>query len=280
MRVGTQPRRLPGYSTDIFADAAAEFVRRNLSRPFFLFVPFNAAHVPNPRNKAVGQQVRWQAPPEFFRMYGYDHESDVPEHGYHAVITALDAGVGRVLDELEATGVANRTLVMLASDNGGWVGPRKPRLETASNAPFRDGRTSLYEGGVRTPCIIRWPGLLPGNSVVREPLVNIDLFMLALRAAGAKPPQDRVIDGRDPMPVLRDGARSPHRNIYFTYRNVRALRQGRWKAVRPKPDSEVELYDLSTDPAESRNLSAERPQMAAKLWLEFEHWEQSLAAQD
>ncbi len=272
MHVGTEPTEMEGYTTDIFADAACDFIRRNAGSPFFAFVPFNAAHCPNPRNKAPGQPLLWQAPEEFFRAYGYDPASTVPEHGYRAVMTALDAGVGRVLEEIDRQGLAENTLVILASDNGGWVGPRKPAIEVASNAPFRDGRTSVYEGGVRTPCILRWPGKLPENAVVQEPLVNMDLFVLALRAAGLETPTDRLIDGRDPMAVLRDSAPSPHRNIYFRYRNISGLRQGRWKLVRPGPDAPLELYDLEVDFAEVSNLASSRPQLTQGLWQEFESW--------
>ena len=276
MHVGTEPARLSGYTTDIFADAAADFVRRNAGRPFFLFVPFNAAHYPNPRNKAPSQPFRWQAPPEFFEAYGYAPDTDVAEQGYHAVMTALDAGVGRVLEQIDKQGLASHTLVILASDNGGWIGPRRPELEVASNAPFRGGRTTVYEGGVRTPCIIRWPGRLPRNAVVREPLVNMDLFVLALRAAGIELPLDRTVDGRDPVAVLRDGAPSPHRNIYFRYRDVSGMRSGRWKLIRNAPDAPLELYDLSMDFAESHDLADANPDVAKRLWEEFEDWQTSV----
>ena len=272
MYAGTEPIEVKGYTTDIFADASASFIRRNAERPFFAFVPFNAAHYPNPRNKRPGQPFRWQAPADFFQAYGYDPQTTVTEHGYRAVVTALDAGIGRVLDEIERQQLGDRTLVILASDNGAWVGPRRPRLEVASNAPFRDGRTSLYEGGVRTPCIIRWPGRIPKGSVVREPLVNMDLFVLALRAAGIDAPRDRVVDGRNPMDVLRDGAPSPHRNLYFRYRDAIGMRQGRWKLVRPATGAPLELYDLSVDFAEANDLATSRPELAQRLLREFESW--------
>ena len=187
-------------------------------------------------------------------------------------MTALDAGVGRVLEQLDEEGLADKTLVVVASDNGGRVGPRQPELEVASNSPFRDGRTSVYEGGVRTPCILRWPGQLPANEVVREPLANMDLFVLALRAAGLEAPQDRAIDGRDPIPVLRDGAPSPHRNLYFRYRETSGIRQGRWKLVRRSPEDALELYDLSVDFAETTNLAASQPDQVKALWGEFVSW--------
>ena len=272
MHAGTEPAEMEGYTTDIFADAACDFIRRHADRPFFAFVPFNAAHYPNPRNKKPGQPFRWQAPAEFFRAYGYHPETEIPLQGYRAVMTALDAGIGRVLDQIETQDLAERTLVILASDNGAWVGPRRPQLEVASNAPFRDGRTSLYEGGIRTPCIIRWPGILPRGAVVREPLVNMDLFVLTLRAAGLQPPPGLEVDGRDPLPALRDGAGSPHGSLFFRYRDVSAMRQGNWKLVRPARTEPLELYDISTDFAETTNLATSRPELARSLWLEFESW--------
>lgn len=277
MHIGTTPAEMEGYTTDIFAESACKFIRRNAGDRFFAFVPFNAAHCPNPRNKAPGEPFRWQAPEEFYRLYGYDPRSMVPEHGYRAVMTALDAGVGQILDELDRQGLTDSTLVVLASDNGGWVGARKPPLEVASNAPFRDGRTSLYEGGVRTPCIIRWPGRLPAGTVVREPLINMDIFVLALRAAGLGPPGDRVIDGRDPLDALRDGADSPHRNIHFRYRTLSAMRQGRWKLVRKSPDDPLELYDLELDFTESNDLAGDQPELAQQLWQEHESWSARVA---
>ncbi len=272
MYVGADPARIEGYTTDIFADAACDFIRRNAGRPFLAYVPFNAAHYPNPRNKAPGQPFRWQAPAEFFRLYGYAPDTEVAEHGYRAVMTALDAGVGRILDQLNIQGLAESTLVVLASDNGAWVGPRKPALEVASNAPFRDGRTTVYEGGVRTPCILRWPGRIPEHSVVREPLSNMDLFVLALHAAGIEMPEDRVIDGRDPLAVLRDGAPSPHHSLFFRYREASGMRQGRWKLVRPVADGPIELYDLSVDHVETTDVASGRPEVARRLWQEFEAW--------
>ena len=280
MYSGTEPLEMEGYTTEIFADAASDFIHRNAGRPFFAFVPFNAAHYPNPKNKHPGQPFRWQAPAEFFRAYGYDPDTKVPEHGYRAVMTALDAGVGRVLEQLDKEGLAHKTLVVVASDNGGWVGPRRPELEVASNSPFRDGRISVYEGGVRTPCIVRWPGRLPANQVVREPVINMDLFVLALRAAGLDPPQDRVIDGRDPIPVLRDQAPSPHRNLYFRYRAASGMRQGRWKLVRASPEHALELYDLSVDFAETTNVAGSQPERVETLWDEFVSWLSELAYEE
>ncbi|MHC4995658.1 MAG: sulfatase-like hydrolase/transferase, partial [Planctomycetota bacterium] len=104
---GTEPAHATGYSTDITADAARDFIRRcaEAGRPFFAYVPFNAAHVPNPKNKRPGEDTFWQAPAEYFRRYGYDPDDRDPAHGYHAVMTALDDGIGRVIDQVDALGL-------------------------------------------------------------------------------------------------------------------------------------------------------------------------------
>ena len=276
---GTEPARMTGYTTDIFADAACDFIRRNQETPFFAYVPFNAAHVPNPKNKRPGQPLRWQAPEKFFRLYGYSPDDDIAEHGYQAVLSALDAGIGRILDQLDRSGVRENTLVILASDNGGMVEPKRPPLEVASNGPFRGGRTTTYEGGIRTAGIVRWPGRTPVGAVCHEPLTNMDLFVLALHAAGAKLPTDRTIDGRDPLPTLRGEAPSPHAALYFHFRGSSAIRRGRWKAVRPAPDTAWELYDLSADHAENRDLAASRAGLAADMARDFDSWLRGLNAE-
>ena len=106
----------------------------------------------------------------------------------------------------------------------------------------------------------------------------MDLFVLALQAAGVQLPADRAIDGRDPLPALRDGAPSPHRNLYFRYRDTAGMRQGRWKVVRPGKDRPLELYDLSVDFAEARDLAVDRSELAGNLWREYEAWLASLQA--
>ncbi len=273
---GTEPAHLEGYTTDLFADAACDFIERNRDKRFFAYVPFNAAHVPNPKNKKPGEPLRWQAPAELFSLYGYQPDDGVDEHGYHAVLSALDAAIGRILAKLDALELRGNTLVMLASDNGGKVEPSRPPLEVADNGPFRGGRTTTYEGGVRTACILRWPGRISAGTVCREPITNMDLFVLALHAAEAEPPANRIIDGRDPLPVLRGEAHSLHDAIFFRYRGSSGMRQGRWKTVQPAPNAPVELYDLTADYAERRNLAAKHPEILRRMTQRFDAWLQSV----
>lgn len=115
---GTEPIEVDGYSSDLFANATYEFIRKQKDGPFFAYVPFNAPHLPNPRNKADGVGDHWQAPPEYFKMYGYDPDSRDDAEGYHAVMSALDAAIGRIIKQLDDSGIANNTIVMMMSDNG------------------------------------------------------------------------------------------------------------------------------------------------------------------
>jgi arylsulfatase A-like enzyme len=206
---GTQPARADGYSSDLFADAACDFIRRNAARPFFVYLPFNAAHFPNKVNFAPGEPVIWQVPGKYLEAYGYPPDEPSPQKRYQAVITALDDAIGRVVRQLDALRLAENSIVIVLSDNGAFM--LKDRgLEVASNLPLREGGTTAYEGGVRVPCIVRWPGRLEAGTICREPLASMDLLPLALTAAGLPRPADRTLDGRDPTAVLAGKGKSPH----------------------------------------------------------------------
>lgn len=145
-------------------------------------------------------------------------------------------------------------------------------LEVASNDPLRDGGTSSYEGGVRVPCIIRWPGRIDPGTVCREPLASMDLLPLALKAAGLPLPSDRTLDGRDPLATLAGRAPSPHEALFFEYERFSGVRVGDYKIVRPRPEAPFELYDLSTDFRERNNLAAIKPDILEKLTGIREEW--------
>lgn len=272
---GTEPVDIEGYSTDLFADAACDFIRRNRSRPFLAYVPFNAAHVPNPKNKAAGAPTIWQAPGKYFEEYGYTADSTDPDEGYHAVMTALDAGIGRIVEQVDKSELRENTIVIVASDNGASI-RESLVLETGTNAPFRGGRTETYEGGIRTACVVRWPARLKAGTVCREPVANIDFLPMFLAAADIELPGDRVIDGRNPTRTLAGEAPSPHKTLFFEFRKWSGARSGRWKIVRPQFGQPFELYDLKTDWREKNNLASDRPEIAKELSLRFDRWREEL----
>jgi arylsulfatase A len=270
---GVESVVVDGYSTDLFADAACDFIRRHASRPFLAYVPFNAAHYPNPKNLRSGEPLVWQAPDSAFAAYGLPPDEPDATKRYRAVLTALDAGIGRVVDQVDALGLADRTLLILVSDNGAFMLAGRG-LEVASNAPWRDGGVTLYEGGIRVPCIVRWPGRIPPGTVCRQPWVSVDLLALILGAAGVASPADRIVDGRDPISLLAGVAPAEERSLFFTWADSGAVRRGRYKLLRTGPaDREpFRLFDLADDPGETRDVAAEHPAVAAALRREWDDW--------
>ena len=268
---GTEPIDIAGYSTELFADAACDFIRRHRRQPFLVYVPFNAAHVPNPKNKSAGMPTRWQAPARYFEQYGYAADSVDPTEGHHAVMSALDAGIGRIVSQIDNLDLRKRTIVVLASDNGASI-RENLELETGSNSPFRGGRTETYEGGIRTACIIRWPDVLAPGSLCREPVANIDLLPMILSASGIPANENLKLDGRDPTQVLAGLTKSPHEYLFFEYRNWNAVRSGRWKIVRGRPNASFELYDLMTDRSETRDVAHQHPEIVTRLTQAFVNW--------
>lgn len=284
MVVGTETTRMEGYATDLFADATCDYIQRKAGgeQPFFVYVPFNAPHYVSSINMAEGEEPEWQVPGEYLERYGWDPEDPNEKRRYFAVLTALDDAVGRILDTLEAEGVADNTLVMFISDMGAILRPTHG-FNAASNFPFRDGAPSFYEGSIRVPAIFRWPGQIPAGTETGEILTHLDVFPLCLRAAGVELPeeyviQERIIDGRDPLPTLADGAESPHPYIVSNLPGRgAALRQGKWKIVRPgKPGTPWELYDLQVNAIESRDLAPSRPKDLERLVMLYEEWEEDV----
>ncbi|MBM3852123.1 MAG: hypothetical protein FJ399_03100, partial [Verrucomicrobia bacterium] len=272
---GAEPHRVEGYATDIFADATVDFLRRHSDRPWFVYLPFNAAHFVSAHNVPKGVKPIWPVPAKYLAHYGWPTDEPDEKRRYRAVLTALDDAIGRVLDQLDTLQLRERTLVILISDNGAFMLPQRG-LEVASNAPLRSGGTTCYEGGTRVPAIFRWPGRIPAGAVVREMLSHLDVLPLTLTVSGAKPLPGRLLDGADPLPALAAGARSPHARLAFAYANGTALRQGDLKIVRHDAKKPWELYDLAADAGETSDLAAARPADVARLEATFQAWEADL----
>lgn len=251
-----------GYSTDLIAAAAVKVLAaHDRQRPLFLYVPFNAPHTP------------LQAPTEWIEKFA-DIE-DRQRRVYAAMVACLDAAVGRILAGLDEHGFArDKTLVVFFSDNGGI-------RSLGSNGPLRGQKGQLYEGGIRVPAVVSWPGHLAEGRVVNDPLHVVDLYPTLLRVAGAKLEQEHPLDGRDAWATIAAGDRTPDAVIVH---NVTpwsgALRKGRWKLVQngagqanatqgPARDT-WELFDLDADPGEQTNLAAEQPDVFAELRARLE----------
>ena len=240
-----------GYLTDNLGREAVAFVRRNGKRPFFLYLAFNAVHFP------------LQAPPETIRKYDTGNpKRDI----YLAMLEHEDRAVGRLLDELERRGLDRNTLVVFFSDNGG------ARNNASSNGWLRDYKHSVYEGGIRVPFLIRWPGRVPENRVSGEPVICMDVLPTAAAAAGVRLPAGREYHGKDLLPVLTGNARGPlHEWLYWDGgENRRAVRNGRWKLV--DNSGKIELFDLEKDRGEKNSLAPQNPEVAARMRASLEDW--------
>lgn len=269
---GTKPINRDGtFSSDLFADSAIDFIRRHRDRRFFVYLPFSAVHYNSAKNLKPGEKLEiWQAPARFLEQYGYRPGGD-QRLSYAAMLTATDQAMGRVLAVVDELGLRENTLVLFMSDNGVFM-REGVGLGAGSNGPLRSGGATLWEGGIRVPAIVRWPGTIPAGSVCREPLTSMDYFVLALRAAGVPLPEPGI-DGRDPLPALQGRGRSPHQALHFDYQDQQAIRKGRYKAIKPGRNSAAwELYDLERDIGESRNIAADEPALAAEMQREFTAW--------
>ena len=263
------------YSTDLFANAAIDFIQEktNDSIPWFVYLPFDAPHHPGDRNVAPGEPNIWKAPDYAFEPYGLSPQETDPKKRFNAVLTAVDFAVGRVLNLLDSLGIADNTFVFLYSDNGAF----QRFLDIQSNAPLRGAGVTLWEGGIRVPALARWPGKIEGNSVITTRLWSPDLFVAAAKLAGAELPQDRFIDGKNPLPVLTgETSASPHASLFFQYENYDALLWGDYKIIREGPEQSWQLFNLKQDISESNNLASERPDLVKKMNEPFQLKQQEI----
>jgi len=226
-----------------YTQEATEFIGKNAGRPFFLYLPHTMPHVP--------------------LFVSDDFYTKDVEKAYKATIEQIDWSVGEVLKAVKEIGADERTLVIFTSDNGPWLNKKH---HAGSALPLRDGKFSTYEGGMREPCIMRWPGKIPAGEVCSEVCGTIDLLPTLARRAGTRAPSDRVIDGKDIWPLMAGeaGAKSPHKAYYY-YRGttLEAIREGRWKLRIVK--KKAELYDLKTDISEKWNYAEKYPQIVKRM---------------
>lgn len=252
--------REPGYSTDLIADEAVRTIKaRDRSRPLFLYLPFNAPHAP------------LQAPEDSIAKYA--SIADTKRRTYAAMVDRLDAGVGRVLDALDQQGIARDTLVLFFSDNGG------PTNLGARNQ-FRGAKASTFEGGIRVPAAIRWPGQIEPGSTSRQIATVLDVFPTLAGAAGVNPRNERPFDGRNLWPQILSGSAQPREDLFFAVENAGmthlAVHQGEWKLVRQVPadgNAVNMLFHIDDDPRETRDLARERPDRVKDLVARIEKWQ-------
>jgi arylsulfatase A-like enzyme len=249
------------YAHDLFTQEALQFVETNKAKPFFLFLAYTIPHANNERTRAEGNgnEVPDLGP------YA-DRPWPAPEKAKAAMISRLDADVGRLFEKLKALGIDSQTIVFFTSDNGPHrEGGNKPEF-FRSAGPLRGIKRDLYEGGIREPMIVRWPGRVKSGAVSDHVWAFWDFLPTAAELAGQKPPQGT--DGISVVPTLRgQGTQLTHPYLYWEFHergSKQAVRFGDWKAVRLKPDGPVELYDLKADVGERHDVAGEHPHLVAK----------------
>ena len=249
---GGQPIAETAHLTDAFTREAVDFIHRHADKPFYLQVSYNAVHSP------------LQGAEPYMAMNG-DIE-DMHRRIFAAMLTHLDASVGQILQAIEAEGLTEETILVFLSDNGGPT-----RELTSSNAPFRGEKGQMYEGGLRVPMVMMWPGHLTGNRTYDGMTVSVDLFA-TMASLVSKVPEN--LDGVNLIPYLTGEKKGDaHQTFFWRQGKKTALRMDQWKLIQMKGDlrePKWELYHLESDPTESMDLSTRN---LAKLGSMLEHWQ-------
>lgn len=253
----TEMTTAEGYITDLINERAARYIREESASPFFLYVPYNAVHHP------------YHVPGDPTQTYTNENKNDGTRAWYAKMVESIDKGVGQMFAALEEKGILDNTLIIFSSDNGGE--------RFSDNGPFFNHKTTLWEGGIRVPLLMRWPaGGLPAGEVSSQPAITMDITATILAAAGIPLPDDYSCDGMNLLPILR-GEEEPLMERTFcwrverTRRRMKAIRHGDWKLV--QDDMMELLFNLKEDQQERRNLYYERLDKVKELKKKLADWE-------
>jgi len=265
------PDGKPGeYLTDRLTDEAVKFIRDNRERPFFLYFPHYGVHAPLEAKKEM--IAKYEKVPEAQRQ-------GKPE--YAAMIESVDQSVGRVLETLKELGLEQNTLIIFTSDNGGFY-------NATSNAPLRANKGAYYEGGIRVPLLVKWPGVTKAGQVSAEPVISTDFYPTCLAAAGLAQRPSQHLDGLNLQPLFGGktslGRKAlfwhfPHYNEHPFSVPSSVIRRGPWKLIETFDPEGVELYNLAEDLSETRNLAAEKPDLVKEMRRELDTWRRDVGAE-
>jgi arylsulfatase A-like enzyme len=248
------------YLTWAILDEGMEYIARhkNDKNPFFLYLAFNAVHVP------------FQVPRVYYEMN--DENDGEDKKVYHAMIHAVDDAIGVLMEKLNAMGLEENTLIYLISDNGGasYTG-------VTDNGPYKGGKLTMFEGGVNVPFIMKWKGHIPNGMVYQNPVSSMDIFMTSAQVAECPLPDDRIYDGVNLLPYLNNEKQGlPHEVFYWKADHIEAMRKGNWKFLLSTRDKWIELYNISEDKFEHYDLNDVHPDTLLLLRKEFDMWKNEL----
>jgi arylsulfatase A-like enzyme len=260
------------YLTDRLGEEAVKFIEREKDRPFFLYLSQFAVHTPVQGRADLVQKYKAKLKPGLTQT----------NPAYAAMVESMDATVGKVRAKLDELKLAGRTIVIFASDNGG-------RIPTTSNKPLRFGKASAYEGGVRVPLIVHWPGITQPGAVSPTPVITMDLFATLVEICALPAPRDKI-DGVSLVPILRGTGTLSRDTLFWHYPHHQhyqlggtmpygAIRSGDLKLIEFFNDMHVELYNIREDISEQRDLAGAMPQKVEELRARLHAWRKEVGAQ-
>ncbi len=258
---GEVPVDRVGYMTELLTERAVEYIKRPHSKPFYLSLHYTAPHWPweGPKDAAFSNAMNYG--PAGFRAGG-----SIKVYG--EMMKSLDAGIGRVLGALRATGLEKNTLVIFTSDNGGE--------RFSYNWPFSGSKGDLLEGGIRVPAIVRWPDMAPDGKISDQPVITMDWTATMIAASGNKPEAKFPLDGNDLRAVLAGSQSLYDRTFFWRTKRQGAVRSGKWKYIREGKNES--LHDLSVDEREQADFKDREPTILERLRSEFGNWESTVVA--
>ena len=246
------------YLTFALKDRAKQFISKNKNDPFFLYLSFNAPHVP------------FQAPQKYYDEFA--NIKDENRRVYLAMIKALDDAIGDFMNHLRQEGLEENTIVYFISDNGGasYTG-------ATHNGPLKGGKITHFEGGINVPFMMQWKGEIEAGSVFQYPVSSMDIFTTSLNACHIPLPKDRKIDGKDILPYIKgELIDAPHKRLYWRTDHIHAIRYDKWKLILSTRDGWLHLYNLENDKSEKIDLSGLKSEEKDKLVQFFEEWNEEL----
>ncbi|GAA4438843.1 sulfatase [Bremerella cremea] len=272
---------------DRLATETVKFMEAHKDEPFLAYLSFYSVHTPLMSREDLKQKYEEKKKTlkhgEIWGQEGARKVRLVQEHAIYAgMVEAMDQAVGKVLDGIDSLGLADNTIVMFMSDNGGLS---TSEGHPTSNLPLRGGKGWIYEGGIREPMIVRWPSVTKADTVSEQYVSSVDFFPTILEMAGVELPQQVTLDGMSFAPVLK-GQTIDRGAIYWHYPHygnqggspTAAVREGDWKLIEFYEDGRLELYNLANDPGESNNLAEKKPELASKMHAQLKAWRQETGA--
>lgn len=248
------------YLTTKIAEETNQWIKEHQREPFFVYVPFSAPHTP------------FQATKEYYDKYA--HIESPEKRIYYAMIHALDDAVGSIMNNLKELELEDNTLVIFLSDNGGAT-----YTGAADNSPFKGGKFTNFEGGIRVPFMMQWKGRLPAGMTYEKPVSALDIFATTAALAELQLPNDRPFDGVNLWPYLLDSSyqnQVPHPALYWRSEYHKAIRKDEWKLIQDDLAEQTVLYNMRTDKEEQHNVASKHPALVQELQADFKEWEKQL----